>query len=117
MTHYDADRLSAANLDRIDAEIESDLADELAALWERFDAEISMPWDDAGDMPIADIRLSIAAITHEAIDLEADDLLTELDDASAALMAIEIQNRIDRAAESMAARIRLASGVHGVFAS
>jgi hypothetical protein len=40
-------------------------------------------------MPIADIRLSIAAITHEAIDLGADELIAELDDAATALDAIE----------------------------
>jgi hypothetical protein len=91
--NYDADRLSAANLDRIDAEIETEIETELAELWERFDAEISMPWDDDGDMPIADIRLAIVAITHEAIDLGADDLIAELDDAATALAAIEADSQ------------------------
>jgi len=110
---YLTDRQDSILAAQQDAETET----ELATLWERFDTEISMPWDDEGDMPIADIRLAINSITHEAIDIEADDLIAELDRASAELMMIEIQSRIDRAAESMAARIRLASGAHGIFAA
>jgi hypothetical protein len=44
-------------------------------------------------MPIADIRLAIVAITHEAIDLGADDLIAELDDAATALAAIEADSQ------------------------